>query len=205
MSSVLRQPGPPQTDLSIVGRRRARSAIPPRLSSPHRCVILPALLCLTTLMLFSPLYPMFRLLSRSEPARLVPALHHQVLILQRQLPTQQPGHGGDHRQARPVQSSFDGILDPQYLSTQGVCTREENTTRGAPRASCVQMSFWTARAQREDREDCERCRMMTGLLPGRTAGMPQLAALPLGGKCRADCGLAEFVPREARGVRLCQT
>ena len=37
------------------------------------------------LMLFSPLYLMFGLLFRSEQARLVLALHHQVLILQRQL------------------------------------------------------------------------------------------------------------------------
>jgi transposase InsO family protein len=37
------------------------------------------------LMLFSPLYLMFGLLFRSEQARLVLALHHQVLVLHRQL------------------------------------------------------------------------------------------------------------------------
>jgi len=37
------------------------------------------------LMLFSPLYLMFGLLFRGEQARLVLALHHQVLVLQRQL------------------------------------------------------------------------------------------------------------------------
>jgi hypothetical protein len=36
------------------------------------------------LMLFSPLYLMFGLVFRSEEARLVLALHHQALILQRQ-------------------------------------------------------------------------------------------------------------------------
>jgi len=37
------------------------------------------------LMLFSPLYLMFGLVFRGEQARLVLALHHQVLVLQRQL------------------------------------------------------------------------------------------------------------------------
>jgi hypothetical protein len=37
------------------------------------------------LMLFSPLYLMFGLMFRSEQARLVLALYHQALILQRQL------------------------------------------------------------------------------------------------------------------------
>jgi len=48
-------------------------------------VILPALLCHATPTLFTPLYPMFRLLFRSEQVRLVLVLHHQVLVLQRQL------------------------------------------------------------------------------------------------------------------------
>jgi hypothetical protein len=37
------------------------------------------------LMLFSPLYLCFGLVFRSEQARVVLALHHQVLVLQRQL------------------------------------------------------------------------------------------------------------------------
>lgn len=46
--------------------------------------ILSAMFWYVILMLFSPLHLMFGLVFRSDQARLVLALHHQVLILQRQ-------------------------------------------------------------------------------------------------------------------------
>ena len=52
------------------------------------------------LMLFSPLYLMFGLAFRGEQARLVLALHHQVLILQPQLgkrPSLVPSVRANHR------------------------------------------------------------------------------------------------------------
>ena len=55
------------------------------LTSRARHGILPVMFWYVVLMLFSPLYLFFGLVFRSEQARLVLALHHQVLILQRQL------------------------------------------------------------------------------------------------------------------------
>jgi len=52
-----------------------------------------------------------------------------------ELPAAQPDSGRDHRQARPVRSSFDGILKPRHLS-KGIRTRGENPRREAAGA------FW---------------------------------------------------------------
>ncbi|HUV04683.1 MAG TPA: hypothetical protein VMX94_06200 [Armatimonadota bacterium] len=55
------------------------------MTSRRDCGILPAMFWYVMLMLFSPLYLMFGPVFRGEQARLVLALHHQVLILQPQL------------------------------------------------------------------------------------------------------------------------
>jgi len=62
----------------------------------------------------------------------------------RVIPTEQPGHGRDDRQAHPIQSSFDGLLHPRCLSAQGYA-RGERIPRERPceHPGC-QMSFWTA-------------------------------------------------------------
>jgi hypothetical protein len=46
------------------------------------------------------------------------------------IPVQQPGHSRDDRQARPIQSSFDGILHPRCLSAQGRYEAGEHHERG---------------------------------------------------------------------------
>lgn len=43
---------------------------------------------------------------------------------------QQPGHSRDDRQARPIQSSFDGILHPRCLSAQRRYEAREHHERG---------------------------------------------------------------------------
>ena len=55
------------------------------LTSRRRYSILPVMFWYVMLLLFSPLYLLFGLVLRGEQARVVLALHHQVLILQRQL------------------------------------------------------------------------------------------------------------------------
>jgi hypothetical protein len=53
----------------------------------------------------------------------------QSTALDGELPTEQPGHGRDHRQPRPVRFPFDGLVHPRRLSVRGVCARGENATR----------------------------------------------------------------------------
>ena len=53
-----------------------------------------------------------------------PVIQPQVLVLECEFPTEQPGHGGDHSQARPVRSSSDGVHHPQCLVAQGYTRRE---------------------------------------------------------------------------------
>jgi len=67
----------------------------------------------------------------------------------RVIPTEQPGHGRDDRQAHPIQSSFDGLLHPRCLSAQGYA-RGERIPRERPceHPGC-QMSFWTGRPLRK--------------------------------------------------------
>ena len=55
------------------------------MTSRLRCGILLTMFWYVMLMLFSPLYLVFGLVFRGEQARLVLALHHQILVLQRQL------------------------------------------------------------------------------------------------------------------------
>jgi hypothetical protein len=68
---------------------------------------------------------------RDSPRHLLPenpVLHTQVPVLECELPTQQPGHGRDHRQPNLIQFSFDGLLHRRCLSAQGHA-REERIPR----------------------------------------------------------------------------
>lgn len=61
------------------------------------------------------------------------------------VPAQQPRDGGDHRQARPIQSSFYGLLHYLCLSAQGYARGERIPREGLHEQPGRQMSFWTAR------------------------------------------------------------
>jgi len=60
-------------------------------------------------------------------------------------PTQQPRHGGDHRQPQPAQPQFSILAHPRRLPDQG-CQQSPGITRsGLRERPGTQMGFWTLR------------------------------------------------------------